>query len=84
MLCLEKLLGLLLKGQWKSDAYKEGPWKSQRYTVTGNRYSGEGVCWIILWDLTPTFQSFIAILESLRYFSFQVLETRGGKNGSTC
>ncbi|CAD7667383.1 unnamed protein product [Nyctereutes procyonoides] len=37
MLCLEKLVGLLLKNQCKSDAYKKGLWKSQRYTVTGNR-----------------------------------------------
>ncbi|KAK2111637.1 hypothetical protein P7K49_011383 [Saguinus oedipus] len=37
MLYLEKLVGLLLKNQRKSDARKKGPWKSQRYTVTGNR-----------------------------------------------
>ncbi|KFO34990.1 hypothetical protein H920_03692 [Fukomys damarensis] len=37
MLCLEKLVGLLLKNQQKSDTYKKGLWKSQRYTVTGTR-----------------------------------------------
>lgn len=41
MLCLEKLVAVLLKTQRTSDAYKKGPWKSQQYTVSGSRYSGE-------------------------------------------
>lgn len=69
MLCLEKMVGLLLKTPRKSDAYKKGPWKSQRYTVTGSRYSEEGsVLGVMFW----AFPSALAILEGLRYFSFRV------------
>ena len=69
MLCLEKLLGLL-KNQRKSNAYKKRPWKSQRYTVTGNRYCGEGVCWD---DAQGTL---VPHLDGVRYVSFQVSGNR--------
>lgn len=75
MLCLEKLVGLLLKNQRKSDACKKGPWKSQRYTVTGNRYSGEGCVGAILRGLQNDFYFLMMILKGLKYFFSSCLET---------